>query len=694
MRPTRLRLLLTGLVLLAAGGMADLARPARAQEQTDRDGLESTVRAAHPREVPLADHPGFGTTIATDVAAESVASADELLDRSVGVSARSFGGLGDFATVSVRGGAANQVLVLLDGVSLNGGATGEVNVNLVPAELLAGIDVYRSGAPVWLGAAPLGAAVDLRTRRSRRADARLALSYGSFDSWRAFGAASGPLGAGGSGEEPDWSGLLGVQYFGSAGDFTYYDDVGTPYNLADDRERARQNNASRTGAALGRLRWVPAENLHLDLVQVASLADRGVPGTGQSPTTRTRADQWRSLTLLALEAPARLHADLDVSGQVFVDAAHHGFADPAGELGLGAQQTSNEALVFGTRWRATHFVTSAWQADWAVEARGERYRPGEAATTSRDALAPSLQLTARLADERLILSAGARADAVWSEPFAGTGAEPARFDLPWSAQGGARVALLEGSAGTLALQGSGGRFERMPTFLEMFGDQGAIRGNPALLPESAAGGDLGLAWSGAEAPVDAILAVFHYRYDDLIQFFQNSQLVARPENVAGARVDGLELAATWRVRPWLQLHGSYTLLESEDESALAGQVGNALPGRPRHTVFASALASVEGLSAEYGVGFETEHAVDRAGYLVTGARHLHGARLAYRPAWGHGLGLSVDAANLLDQRSAEVPILPQPAGGALTTRRAIADFLGFPLPGRTLFVTLSWELPS
>ncbi len=666
--------------------LAASALDARAQEVPSGEGLESEVVAPGPSEAALQDHTGMASHIDLSEAGRGSQHVDELLDRAVAVSTRSLGGLGDFATVSVRGGSANQVLVLLDGVPLSNGAIDEVNVNLVPAELLAGVDVYRSGAPVWMGAAPMGAAVHLHTRADRTDAAEVGASYGAFGSRRAYGLLGGPLDAAG-----DWTALLGVQYAGTEGDFRYLDDRGTPFNLGDDRERTRVNNHGDGGSLLARLRWAPEPNLRLALVQLGDIDSRGVPGLSQDPTRRTAARQWRSLTELALQAPTLLGRDGDLDVVAFVDVAEQRFDDSEGELGLGPQRTLNRGYTTGLNAVARLFGPGWLQSDLGVEGRVESYGTGRTATQDslRLSVAPSLQLTGRFVDERLVLLVGARADAVRSETDVDV---PDRTDVPWVLQGGARVRLGQSAAGTAALHATGGHFARMPTFLELFGNAGPIRGNPELRPEEAVGGDLGLSWVGDGVPLDATVAVFRYEYTDLIQYFQNSQYVAQPDNVEGALVQGLELALGGELLPWLRLELGYTYLEGEDASGLEGQDGNPLPARPAHTLEATARGRGYGLDVAYHASFEAEHPIDRAGYVLSPARHLHSLEVRYQPAWAAGFGVGLDVLNLLDQREGEVPLLPRPPlGGVQTTRRSVSDFLGFPLPGRSWFVTLSWR---
>ncbi|MCA9565910.1 MAG: Plug domain-containing protein, partial [Myxococcales bacterium] len=127
-----------------------------AGEVSAQDEYASETRSTGPSSELASEQPGFATRVSTGEVGDTTQSVDQLLQTEPGITVRSLGGLGEFATVSIRGSAADHVLVLLDGVPLSGAAFGEVDVNLVPADLLESIDVYRSGAPVWVGAAPMG----------------------------------------------------------------------------------------------------------------------------------------------------------------------------------------------------------------------------------------------------------------------------------------------------------------------------------------------------------------------------------------------------------------------------------------------------------------------------------------------------------------------------------------------------------
>jgi vitamin B12 transporter len=691
---------------MEAGPEADLEGPDDDWELASAEPeYETEVRARAPARRPVEDAPGFVETIDGSRSTAEVTTVGELLSAAPGVRVQRLGGLDDFATVSVRGASAQQVLVLLDGVPLSSAHLQQVDVNAVAPDLLDRLEVYRSGAPLWLGLAPMGGVVNLVTRPFARRDEDVSVlasaSFGSFLTRKVTVSAALPLML-----EPAWDLLVGGTYRGTEGDFAFHDDRGTPLNPADDRTAARRNNVSNGGDLLVRTRFEPAPNLELSAQEALQVNRRGVPGLGQHQSATARFEHVRSLTQLGLTARAWPWATTDLHLLAHADVLRDRFDDPDGDIGIGARDVRNRGDAFGGRARLSIFAGTALELETALEARYEQFLGRNArdpaspeASAQRVTLAPAAQLGLHLVDDRLLLAPGARLEHVLSRfdgglPFVTSPLAPApeRSDTVWAAQLGARYRLLEGRGGgpRLTLHGSVMRGGRLPTFVEMFGDTGAVIGNPGLTPESVLGGDLGATLQLDSSPWHGRLTVaaFAYRYDDLIQYVQNSQRVARPENVGAARIDGLEVAAGLDAGRWLTLYLTYTLTDALDASELAGQSGRPLPGRPTHDLYVSITGRVWQLELEYELDLESENTLDRAGYRVVPERVFHGLAARFSPNAHWTLAIEVD--NLTDRRVEEVPLRPAAPGTNPTSSQAVADYLGFPLPGRTVYATVRW----
>ena len=105
-------------------GTIDVRAP-RAEDEVPDSTASTTV-------VPIINQPGEMKTLA------------DVLDDTVGVQVRYFGGLGDFATISIRGSTPGQVGFFLDGIPLTRARSGTVNLSDLPLDELARVDAFLS----------------------------------------------------------------------------------------------------------------------------------------------------------------------------------------------------------------------------------------------------------------------------------------------------------------------------------------------------------------------------------------------------------------------------------------------------------------------------------------------------------------------------------------------------------------------
>jgi iron complex outermembrane receptor protein len=316
------------------------------------------------------------------------------------------------------------------------------------------------------------------------------------------------------------------------------------------------------------------------------------------------------------------------------------------------------------------------------------------ATRARVAYGAGLQLEQLTANGRLLIVPAVHVSVVDSrfavEADTGEFDDAGRDDVTVgvSPRLGANVRLGE----TFTLRASGGRYYRPPTLWELFGGSGFVVGNEGLVPESGTSVDLGGSADAQLGPVATYVqvAAFALWTDDLIQWVQNATVV-RPINVEGARTAGLEVgvaADAWSRT--LLAHASYTWLDSENRSPEAEQTGRALPGRPRHELFVHASVGrplrVGRASLEPRLGYTFDYVagtfLDPSGRVEVPARIVHGASAQLRI--GDRVLLAVEARNLIDTRQTT---WTPPVGDTGTLQVPIADFLGYPLPGRSVWLS-------
>ncbi|RMF76395.1 MAG: TonB-dependent receptor, partial [Acidobacteria bacterium] len=233
-----------------------------------------------------------------------------------------------------------------------------------------------------------------------------------------------------------------------------------------------------------------------------------------------------------------------------------------------------------------------------------------------------------------------------------------------------KLAVRRALGRRLALRATAGRVYRAPSLLELFGDRGAVVGNPALRPESGTKLEAGVSYEtrddAARRHLSAEIVAFGSWIDDLVVFELNSQSTAVPRNVGRARIAGLEALVTWRGRR-LALSASGTLQHAEDRS---GGVldGARLVGRPARLGSLTADWTARRWSARWDVTYVGENPSDPfdTPALRVPARVIHDATFELR--LGDAARLALEARNVFDRRT--------------------VDVLRFPLPGRVLLVRL------
>jgi vitamin B12 transporter len=635
-----------------------------------------------------------------------------LVSRAPGVTVRSIGGLGQFSALSIRGSTSAQVPVFLDGAPLTGSGSGIVDLSTQPLDGLARVELYRGYVPIRHGAAAIGGALDL-VGAVHRGPAKLwgVAGLGSYLAREARLGFAAPLGRAKT-NRASIAARLG--YAGSRGDFAYFDDGGTPLLTDDDGILRRLNADYQRMSVQLRIdaRRGPLQLAHQDL---AWWKLQGLPGTAAapSPDATTRSLVARSITRVRLLFDDAGH--IEWVGSAVVE--QRVLRDLGGQIGLAAD---DEHALSLDGWLSPRLRAALWRGAYLEligEARGEWIAVDERitdsgptplasgdATRTRISLATGAELEQWLFDRRWSIAAGLRFDVADSRFDVPEGAGELddggrdRMTFGTSPRVGTKLMLIEG----LDLRGSAGRYLRQPNLSELFGDRGYVIGNEGLRPETGTKLDGGLTFdreriAGRELSVFAEIAGFATFSEDLIQWVRSGAVV-RPVNVVGARVRGLEAGLSVRAFGRdLGLDIAYTLLDSRNAGPEAEQRGKPLPGRPRHSVLARPSGGHRFEVGRRRVGLEPRGFyelewiagtfLDLSGRVELPPRLLHGLGASLRVA--DRVEFAIEGRNLANMLRAVI----EPAFGPATPYpAAISDFIGFPLPGLSVWATLRVDL--
>lgn len=621
------------------------------------------VDAARPADAPLVerrfdtpdDLTGFGETIEAEPVWRSFQSPGELLGQSVGAQLQRQGGREDFATLSIRGAPSGQLRILLDGVALGRASDSVVNLADLPVDTVERIEVYRGFAPVGLTPTSAAGVVNVVTRDPKDPVATAAVGGGSFGSAKANAGGAGPV-AGGNGS-------AFASYRHSEGDFRYKDDNGTLNNSADDKVLKRRNNDSDTVESLLRWRRDVFDTARLQLREHIFFKDEGVPGiarpyasTGRLQTTRNVA----SASVGGRDQRWNVEEDVTWERQRLSD---FGAVDNTGET------TSSTTIG---RWSrplgASHFVSGSGDFTWEgfEQSLDSSARPDQEASRSSLAVGIGDDWTIDAIDTTLTFQL--RQQNLWNDHNAAVpgGSGNAQSTDP-------RVGLRWNVFGDFDVKANASSYFRPPTFDEMFGTDGFTTGNPALKPEQGIAWDAGFEWKGSRDPFGSLSTSYAYYgsdIDDVIVVLLTFDRTAKAFNAAKARIHGHEARVEWKGPAGLAVSANYTYQDAENRSDAA--YGKALPSLPPHELYARLSWTWRRLVLAYDVEYSSSTYRDFENFTKVPSRTEHGLSLVYGPIW-KGFRVSLEADNL---------------GNTM-----IPDPLGYPLPNRAFYATISWSTP-
>ena len=145
-----------------------------------------------------------------------------------------------------------------------------------------------------------------------------------------------------------------------------------------------------------------------------------------------------------------------------------------------------------------------------------------------------------------------------------------------------RVAGVVSPIDWLAVRGSVSSGFRLPTVLELFGNQGTIRGNPELIAESSVAYDAAVIAQGRAGVFSGYASVgfFLNNIDNQIRFRRTSQFTIIFENISSGRSLGVESEVRANITEHFALFGELTWTQTRDNTT-----GNQLPGQPQLVAF-------------------------------------------------------------------------------------------------------------
>lgn len=552
-------------------------------------------------------------------------SAAEILSTLAGVQSYRQGGLGSFETVSIRGIAAREIVICIDGVPVNDGSGGAVDLGTFDLNQFERIEVYKDRVPAKFGGSGIGGAVNFVTKSALRktpregsaASGKFLLAYGSHHFWE--GAANLNMSIS---DSANISAAVSARH--SDNDYEFTNRNGTAYNQEDDFTDTRKNAQFTEYSGQFKFRLLHSGGAFSTWSANFSTSSGGNPGREDSQTQVAGFDGENAQVAYRFESPGfienRLWLSAGVAGRFEKSVAHSYY--PLDHLGY----YSTEYLEYGAAgYRLLPDFTVNYEGEIlnagirlaggadAYEARGSqkdwslvRY----SVSASADAEVRPVSWAAIGGEASALFVKDALTGGTFVLPTYTKELTDARDrDVSYSAMARLKLGRKNSRVGVHA---GFGRFSRQPQIMELYGVYPGTLSNPDLNEESAVRFEAG-AFAATEKNRTVLRATFFENHTENGIFWLVSGNFVRPFNIGKTFVRGIETELESRPASFLKITMRATFQQTEDRTGNATYDGKKLPGEPAFSYFSEMQSFLPfrldaGFSAEYRTAIYTDRA--------------------------------------------------------------------------------------
>ncbi len=642
-------------------------------KETVLEEVEVTSEKIETGQVDLTVSPGFFTVIDRSQFQGRMENVADVIEKEAGVQVRQQGGLGGFSTVSLRGSSSDQVMIYLDGILLNDGSGGGVNLGNISLSDVESLEIYRGTTPANFSKASIGGVVNIKTLKVQEGlNASASAAYGSFNTRQASAYLNHNLGR--------FDYLISADYSASDNDFEIFNDNGTQFNKDDDRYEDRNNAQYDKANVLVKAGYDLGGGFRLDGMNQFFYKDQGLSSWNNSTKTDASLTTKRNISTLRLSKDNLTSLHLNAALRLDYLWQEEEYDDRHDGIGLGRQLNIYNTDRYGANlfveW-PTRYHTAAVSAD----IRYEDYLPVDKLgvdtppSSDRTSISAALQDSLVLLDERLTITPALRytrlkdhlksAVSSWGSVLEGR----KRQEQYVNPQIGLKFQALD----WLALKSNFSQYVREPNFYELFGDRGFLAANKDLEAESGINFDVGLEVSLTPKVfcldrLFARAAYFRSDVDDIIIRVYDSYGVGTSKNIAHADIQGVELQLNVDFLEYFRFSGNATFQEAINHGDVKAFEGKELPGRFNQSYFCRLEFLWEGLKVYGEYQAQKGMYYDTANLLPAEDKNVFNVGLSYK-LWGATVDFEVR--NVGDDQ--------------------YEDFNGYPSAGRSFWLSLSYD---
>ena len=539
-------------------------------------------------EVNLESTTGAYSVITDEKIQGRYADLSSVIENEIGVQVRSFGGLGSFSTAVLRGASSEQVVVYLDGVALNDASSGSFNLSNIAVENIDRIEVYRGVTPIELGGASIGGAINIITKKAEpdsknKQKANVKVSLGNLSIRK--------LSAEYSASEQRNNLLASAEYLYSDNDYEIPFDNGTQFNTEDDFRVSVNNDQVEQSSVLLKWEHLLDDKTSIDTRLKLFDKDKGIPSKNNSPDVTTSYETQSYDVLGQFTKKDFIKRNIDFNLKLDLYGSDELYDDQLAQLGSLQEKISYQNQRTGAQ---AYFLFNGLNTEQRIlfGASNETFEfqdeflHREKSRNDREILELNFEHRAFFLYRSLVVSLGYRFQEITdSLDYAiNTFGDNVEQDDQNYSVSDPQLGFRYDVNSSISMTANIGRYTRIPTFFELFGDQGLFIGNEDLEKETSINSDIGLTYTFINPGYwldDAVMyfGLFHNESDDLIIRSYNGLGTGVSENLSSAVIDGFEYQLKlYPSKNWL-VNFNMTLLNSVLSSDVNNFDNNSLPGQ-------------------------------------------------------------------------------------------------------------------
>ena len=548
---------------------------------------------------------------------------------------QSSGGQGGFSTVSLRGSSPNQVNVYMDGVPLDAVNNSSMNLAQINLGMIDRIEVYRGNAPAYLGANPIGGAINLITRKANGKSNVTTNIYGGIGS---FGTWYSRVDLAKNDKNTHY--FFNLDRLESKGNYDYIDKRRTSFDLNDDIAKVRQNNSYKRTNVYFKSGKSLKNNRNIEFSQLINFSDKGLSGPGFSQSTNASFKESQHLTRISSTVLNDINEGKKLKFDGYYRTTTSKLRDPLSEIGLGKQDSKNIDRRMGFSLNYGHQLNNHFLT-WTARFIDEIYEPKDRfitfnqPTSKRNSFYIGLEDQYYITDS-IVVSPSIRYENIVDDfqsvkPGMLSSTEKSSDQkFSWNISGTYNV------YDNLILRANVSRNIRFPDLSEIFGDKGGTIGNKSLSLEESTNSDVGLEWTDVENLLffkKSFFSINLYLNErkNLIQYVFDARGVGRAQNISKGKVKGFELEQHSVLNDLLSFNQSFSSISSKIiSSPFKTDLGKQIPGIYKLTYFAKCEFKYQKIKSYLSLYVQEDMFYDKTNLLPAENKEIFDWGISYR----------------------------------------------------------------